>query len=67
MLQKKQLIVLFFAQYANGGWPQYYPDKSVYRHQITYNDDAIVNVMNVMWDIIKSKNNLELVNPKYKD
>lgn len=64
---EKAIDWLFLAQYANGGWPQYYPDKSGYRHQITYNDGAIANVMNLMWDIIKSKNNLELVNPVYKD
>lgn len=64
---EKAIDWLFLAQYANGGWPQYYPDKSGYRHQITYNDGAIANVMNVMWDIIKGKNNLELVNAKYKD
>ncbi|RVT74423.1 pectate lyase [Flavobacterium sufflavum] len=64
---EKAIDWLFLAQYANGGWPQYYPDKSGYRHQITYNDNAIANVMNLMWDIIKGKNNLELVNPAYKD
>lgn len=64
---EKAIDWLFLAQYANGGWPQYYPDKSGYRHQITYNDGAIANVMNVMWDISKGKNNLELVNLKYKD
>lgn len=63
---EKAIDWLFLAQYANGGWPQYYPDKSGYRHQITYNDNAIVNVMNLMWDISKAKNNLELVNPSYK-
>lgn len=63
---EKAIDWLFLAQYANGGWPQYYPDKSSYRHQITYNDNAIANVMNLMWDIIKAKNNLELVNPAYK-
>ncbi|MBA0884820.1 pectate lyase [Flavobacterium undicola] len=64
---EKAIDWLFLAQYANGGWPQYYPDKSGYRHQITYNDNAIANVMNLMWDIIKAKNNLEFVNPTYKD
>lgn len=63
---EKAIDWLFLAQYTNGGWPQYYPDKSGYRHQITYNDNAIANVMNLMWDIIKAKNNLELVNPAYK-
>lgn len=63
---EKAIDWLFLAQYDNGGWPQYYPDKSGYRHQITYNDNAIVNVMTLMWDIIKSQKDLELVNPKYK-
>ena len=63
---EKAIDFLFLAQYANGGWPQYFPDKSLYRHQITYNDGAMANVMNLMWDIQKGKNNLELVNPVYK-
>lgn len=63
---EKALDWLFLAQYANGGWPQYYPDKSSYRHQITYNDNAIVNVMNLMWDISKSQKDTEVMNPKYK-
>lgn len=62
---EKAIDYLFLAQYANGGWPQYYPDKSGYRHQITYNDDAIVKVMNVMWDIYKKQKDLEQVNVKY--
>ena len=35
-------------QYANGGFPQYYPDFSNYRHQITYNDNAMVRVLEVL-------------------
>lgn len=62
---EKAIDFLFAAQYANGGWPQYYPDKSGYRHQITYNDDAIVKVMNVMWDISKKQKDLEQVDAKY--
>lgn len=62
---EKAIDYLFLAQYANGGWPQYYPDMSSYRHQITYNDNAIVNVMNLMWDIQKKQNDLNQVNAKY--
>lgn len=53
------------AQYANGGWPQYYPDSALYRSQITYNDDAMINVMNVLQDIIESKNDLEVIDRSY--
>ncbi len=49
------------AQYVNGGWPQYYPDSSLYRGQITYNDNAMVNVLNVLQDIVEKKNGFDLV------
>jgi len=35
-------------QYPNGGFPQYYPDFSNYRHQITYNDNAMVRALIVL-------------------
>lgn len=63
---EKGIDYLFTAQYANGGWPQYYPDKSGYRHQITYNDNAMVNVMNLMWDISKNQKDTEVTSSKYK-
>ncbi len=46
---------LLKAQYANGGWPQFYPDLSSYHHQITYNDDAMVRVLNLLQDIGEGK------------
>lgn len=43
------------AQYKNGGWPQFYPiriGKSVaYNSHITYNDNAIVNILRFLKDI----------------
>lgn len=39
---------LLLAQQANGGWAQFYPDSSGYRKQITYNDNAMIDVMWVM-------------------
>lgn len=41
---------LFRAQYANGGWPQFYPLSPGYYTHITYNDDAMVNVLKLMRD-----------------
>lgn len=48
------------AQYANGGWPQYWPKKNIdngldYSAHITYNDDAMVNVMNLLKDLYTGK------------
>lgn len=44
----KGLNYLLEAQYANGGWPQFYPLKKGYYTHITYNDDSMVNIMNVI-------------------
>jgi PelA/Pel-15E family pectate lyase len=50
---EKGIKYLLEAQYKNGGWPQFYPDLSSYRHEITYNDDAMINAMNVLYDVTK--------------
>lgn len=62
---EKGINYLFTAQYPNGGWPQFYPDKKSYKHQITFNDNAMANVMNLMLDISKGINNTEVLDKKY--
>ena len=53
---------LLISQYKNGGWPQYYPVKDSadevlldhtlpYSMHITFNDDAIVNIMQFLKDL----------------
>jgi len=42
------LDFLLAAQYANGGWPQYYPRPKGYQAHITFNDNATVNVLNLL-------------------
>ena len=44
----KGLNYLLEAQYSNGGWPQFYPLKKGYYTHITYNDDSMVNILNIM-------------------
>lgn len=61
----KGIDYLLKAQYANGGWPQFYPDRKTYRHDITFNDNAMANVMNLMMDISKKINNTDVVDKKY--
>lgn len=46
---------LFEAQYDNGGWPQFYPRPTGYYTHITYNDDAMTNVLKLMRDVSKGK------------
>ena len=53
---------LLKAQYKNGGWPQYYPDKSLYRAEVTYNDNAMINTLNVLQDVALKQNDLDIVN-----
>lgn len=62
---EKGLDYILAAQYANGGWPQYYPDQSSYRSEITYNDDAMINVLDILQDIATKKNDFDVVNPEY--
>lgn len=45
------LDYLLEAQYDNGGWPQFYPLKKGYYTHITYNDDSMVNILNVLKEI----------------
>ena len=52
---------LLQAQYPNGGWPQYFPDTSGYRRNITFNDNAMVNVLNVLQDVVEKKHDLDVV------
>lgn len=52
---------LLKAQNKNGGWPQYFPDTRLYRSQITYNDNAMINVLKVLQDVTLKRNNLDVV------
>ncbi len=47
------LDFLLAAQYENGGWPQFYPKPSGYHKHITFNDDAMIGVMNLLRGITR--------------
>lgn len=64
---KRGIDYLLNAQYANGGWPQFFPDFSGYRSQITYNDNAMVNVLNVLYDIVYRQNDLDIFGDQYEN
>lgn len=42
---------LLAAQYPSGGWPQFWPLRKGYYSRITYNDDAMINVMGLLQDV----------------
>jgi PelA/Pel-15E family pectate lyase len=43
------------AQYPNGGWPQFFPDTSGYRKYITFNDGAMIGIMELLQNFAKDK------------
>lgn len=61
----KAIDALLLAQYDNGGWPQYLTDTSGYRAQITYNDDAIVNILKIMDGMSKKAEPYAFVSDDY--
>lgn len=48
---ERGLDYLLAAQYANGGWPQFYPLRGGYYDRITFNDDAMIRVMTLLRDV----------------
>ncbi len=44
---------LLEAQYPNGGWPQFYPIREGYYANITYNDGAMIGVMEFLREVTK--------------
>lgn len=46
---------LLKAQYENGGWPQYYPIRKGYYQHITFNDNAMIGVMQLLRDVAQRK------------
>ena len=51
----KGLNFILQSQYKNGGWPQYFPLRNDYSRYITYNDDAMIGIMDVLKDIVDQK------------
>ncbi|MDT0645142.1 pectate lyase [Zunongwangia sp. F260] len=57
----KGIDYLLEAQYDNGGWPQFYPIKQGYYEHITYNDGAMIGVMDLLRDIAIEKQDYSFV------
>lgn len=51
----KGVEYLLSGQYDNGGWPQFWPKMRDYQPHITFNDDAMVNTLNVLRDVYLQK------------
>ncbi|WP_293900490.1 pectate lyase [Sphingobacterium sp. UBA5670] len=60
---EKGIAYILSAQYENGGFPQYYPNKSLYRAEITYNDNAMINSLLVLYKVANKQDGFEAINP----
>ncbi|EDY83136.1 pectate lyase, putative [Verrucomicrobiia bacterium DG1235] len=55
------------SQYPNGGWPQIYPLAGKYHDHITFNDDAITNILFLLSDISKGDEDFAWLDSEYKN
>lgn len=58
---EKGINYLLTAQNTAGGWGQFYPDTSSYRKHITFNDNAMMDVMWIMKYVAESNHDFETV------
>ena len=58
---QRGLDYIFAAQYPNGGWPQVWPLQGGYHDGITYNDDAMLNVLELLRDVVAGTNEFVFV------
>jgi PelA/Pel-15E family pectate lyase len=58
---EKGIEFLLAMQYANGGFPQFFPDTSGYRKHITYNDNAMLNALRVLSDVSEGRQGFDAV------
>lgn len=62
----KGLDLVLKSQYPTGGWPQYYPPGKQYHRHITFNDDAMVTLMELL-DEIASQPEYAFVNAERRE
>jgi hypothetical protein len=60
----KGLDWLLKAQYPSGGWPQVFPLAGKYHDRITFNDDAMVNVLELLRDIARGEDEFAFVDAR---
>lgn len=60
---EKGIRYLLDSQFPNGGWPQVYPLQGGYHDALTYNDDALVEVVEVLIDAGSGQRDYAFVSP----
>ena len=49
------LDFLLAAQYPNGGWPQFFPLRDDYSHDVTFNDGAMAGALELLLDVAQGR------------
>lgn len=62
----KGLDFVMQSQYANGGWPQFYPLESNYSKDITYNDGGFMGILELLRDIVENKPQYAFIDKDYR-
>lgn len=57
----KGLDYLLNGQYDNGGWSQFFPEGAGYQRNITINDNAMANVLDLLRDVLNKDEGLAFV------
>jgi PelA/Pel-15E family pectate lyase len=55
------LNYLFAAQYPNGGWPQVWPLQGGYHDSVTFNDGAMIHVLELLQDVAEGTTDFQWV------
>lgn len=55
------LDLLLNGQYSNGGWPQVFNDAGTYHAHITYNDGAMVRVLNIIKSVSEKSGDFSFI------
>ena len=58
------LDYIFAAQFPNGGWPQVWPLQGGYHDAITFNDDALLNIIHLVRDVSLGEKEFSFVPPE---
>jgi pectinesterase len=58
---QRGLNFIFESQYPLGGWPQRFPLEKNYGRDITYNDNAMVNIMTLLRDIADAREDVTFI------
>ena len=63
---EKGIQFILDAQYANGGWPQYFPLEKNYSRHITFNDGAYMGIINLLDKIVNNNPNFYFLDEALK-